>query len=83
MMAGTQKSPESPFLYAAEAALYLRLSERTLEYYRIYGGGPVYRKHGNRILYHRADLDGWSQGRKYTSTGGAGAPDRDTASGRS
>jgi len=36
-----------------------------------------------RILYHRADLDGWSQGRKYTSTGGAGSPDRDRAAGQS
>lgn len=63
-------SIESPFLYGEEAAEYLRLSGRTLEYYRIHGGGPPYRKHGNRVVYHRSDLDAWSQGRKYHSTGG-------------
>ncbi len=64
-------SIESPFLYAEEAASYLRLSDRTLEFYRTHGGGPAYRKHGHRVVYHRAELDSWSAARKYTSTGGA------------
>ena len=75
-MAGNNSAVESPFLYANEAARYLRLSERTLEYYRIYGGGPAYRKHGNRIVYHKAELDSWSLNRKYYSTGG-GKPNPD------
>jgi len=48
----------SPFLY--EAAVFLRLDERTLANYRSNKTGPVYRKHGGSICYHRDDLRDWS-----------------------
>jgi len=50
----------SPYLLPDEAAIYLRLSERTLANYRSNKTGPVYRKHGGSICYHRDDLRDWS-----------------------
>jgi hypothetical protein len=61
---------ESPFLNVAEAAVYLRISERALENFRAFGGGPWYRKHGARVIYHIEDLDEWSHSRRYADTGG-------------
>ena len=51
----------SPFLLPDEAAKYLRLDERTLANYRSNKTGPVYRKHGGSICYHRDDLRKWSR----------------------
>ena len=51
----------SPFLLPDEAAKYLRLDERTLANYRSNKTGPVYRKHGGSICYHRDDLRKWSK----------------------
>jgi hypothetical protein len=59
----------SPFLTVEEAAAYLRLSVRALEYFRKVGGGPVYRKHGGRIVYHIDDLDAWSATLRYAHRG--------------
>jgi len=42
-----------------ECAELLRLSERTLERWRVIGGGPAFCKFGKRVLYPRADLDRW------------------------
>jgi len=63
--------PASPFLDVDEAASYLRISRRALENYRCAGGGPLYRKHGHKIVYHIAALDDWSKGREFPDTGGA------------
>ena len=65
--------PTTPFLDTKLAAVYVRLSPRTLERMRYAGGGPRYRKHGRYVRYHIADLDAWSAGRARTSTGGAEA----------
>lgn len=46
-------------LTQAETAELLRLSERTLERWRVVGGGPVFCKLGKRVLYRRPDLDEW------------------------
>ena len=59
---GTRKSP---FLRATEAAEYLGLTRSTLEHYRWAGGGPEYRKHGGRVLYHVDDLNAWSENGRY------------------
>jgi len=58
----------SPYLKVEEAALYLRVSQRSLEHFRSEGGGPPYRKHGGSIVYHIDDLDRWSAGRRFEST---------------
>ena len=50
----------SPFLLPDEAAVFLRLDERTLANYRSNKTGPVYCKHCGSICYHRDDLRQWS-----------------------
>ena len=69
-MARKSKKPkiESPYLSAAEAAEYLRLTRSTIDHYRCSGAGPKYRKHGGRICYHIEDLDAWSASRRYVDT---------------
>lgn len=59
---------ESPFLSVDEAALYLRLTLRALENFRVNGEGPAYRKHGGRVVYHLHDLDRWSARRRFKSS---------------
>jgi excisionase family DNA binding protein len=49
----------SPLLTQAEAARFLRLSERTLERLRVSGGGPKYVKIGRRVFYRQQDLEAW------------------------
>jgi predicted DNA-binding transcriptional regulator AlpA len=48
-----------PLLNQREAAEFLRLSERTLERFRLTGDGPPYVKAGRRVVYRREDLDRW------------------------
>jgi hypothetical protein len=55
-------------LTAREAAVWLRLSLRSLERLRLVGGGPVYVKAGRRVLYRQADLDTWIASRVRAST---------------
>ncbi len=43
------------------AALYLGLSPRTLEKWRLTGQGPPYTKGGRRCLYRLEDLDVWAE----------------------
>ncbi|WP_306253310.1 helix-turn-helix domain-containing protein [Parvularcula sp. IMCC14364] len=64
--------PASPYLLVQEAADYLRLSVTTMKRMRIDGTGPIYRKHMGHVVYHINDLEKWSEGHMYTSTGGAG-----------
>lgn len=59
----------SPFLVLNEAAAYLRLDPRTLDNMRQRGSGPLYSKHGGRVVYHRDDLAAWSnEHRRRTTT---------------
>jgi hypothetical protein len=51
-----------------QAAVILRLSERTLEKWRVYGGGPVYRKFGRKVLYADSDLLAWIESARKNST---------------
>lgn len=60
--------PPLDLMTAAEAAEFLRLSPITLSHYRYQGGGPVYRKHGWRVFYRKADLVTWSERQKWAST---------------
>ncbi len=62
---------DSPFLSTDETAAYLRISVRALEHYRMNGGGPRYRKHGNKVVYPLENLDVWSKKREFEHTGGA------------
>jgi excisionase family DNA binding protein len=60
-------------LTQAETANYLRLSERTLERWRVNGSsGPAFVKLGRRVLYRKSDLDEWIASRVVHSTSEAG-----------
>ena len=53
-----------PYLSRPEAAEFicargLIVSKNTLQKYATVGGGPVYRRFGNRAVYTPADLDAW------------------------
>jgi hypothetical protein len=58
----------SPFYSNGEAARFLRLSPRTLEKYRVVGGGPPFRKFGRRVFYTLGDLEEWAGRRVCDST---------------
>jgi excisionase family DNA binding protein len=51
-----------------EAALVLRLSERTLERLRVSGGGPSFVKAGRSVRYRERDLEAWIAERVVSST---------------
>ncbi len=72
----------SRFVNTLEASEFLRLSPRTLEKYRVLGGGPVYRKFGGRVIYDLMELQSWADERRRTSTSdtgmGAGYPMKQT-----
>jgi hypothetical protein len=55
-----------------EAAIALRLSERTLERSRVTGAGPPFVKAGRRVLYRPDDLEAWITSRLRTSTSDLG-----------
>ena len=59
---------ENGFFKTGRAARYLGLSERTLEGYRVSGGGPAFHRFGNQVRYRRADLDAWAARRRATTT---------------
>ena len=65
----TEGDIESPYLTLAEAAAYLRLNPRTLDNMRGRGVGPIYCKHGGRVVYHRDDLVAWSKSSRRHSSG--------------
>jgi predicted DNA-binding transcriptional regulator AlpA len=58
-------------LTQSETAELLRLSERTLERWRVVGSGPVFCKLGKRVLYRQADLDEWIASHLCASTSSA------------
>ncbi|MES2291564.1 MAG: helix-turn-helix domain-containing protein [Pseudomonadota bacterium] len=64
---------EARFLSNSAAADLLSLSPRTLEKYRVIGGGPVFRKFGRRVLYAREDLESWARARCWDTTSAVSA----------
>ena len=69
-------SPESHLLTTTEAAPHVRLSPRTLEKYRVLGGGPKYKKLGARVFYSLADLKIWLESRTFEMTSDPGLTQR-------
>jgi excisionase family DNA binding protein len=51
-----------------EAAAQLRLSQRTLERFRVSGAGPTYVKAGRLVRYREQDLEKWIASRVVGST---------------
>jgi hypothetical protein len=67
----TNTSPVRRFVSDAEIEATFGISRRTLQNWRVFGRGPIYRKFGNSVRYDIADLEAWIQG---LPTGGAGVP---------
>ncbi|NJL50473.1 MAG: helix-turn-helix domain-containing protein [Blastochloris sp.] len=68
---------ERIYLTRSEAADYLSaqgaaISKNTLQKFATIGGGPIYRRFGNKALYTRSDLDAWLREK-------VGAPRRSTS----
>jgi len=60
-MAASQQQ-DREFLTTAQAADFLQLSPKTLEGYRLKGGGPKYLRLGHRtVRYCKEDLRAWAQ----------------------
>ena len=56
-------------LGTSDAAKYLGVAPKTLAMWRWRGvGGPVYLKHGSKVVYRRSDLSAFLQGAERTST---------------
>ena len=60
------------YMGTRELAAFLGLSPRTLDRYRVSGGGPKFHKFGNRVRYARADVEAWAAERRYSSTSDEG-----------
>ena len=64
------------YLSTRRAAEWLGLSARTLERYRMTGGGPMYHLFGTAVRYLREDLDAWAVNRRRRSTSDDGTGER-------
>ena len=64
------------YLNTVKAAKRLDLSTRTLERYRLSGGGPVFHRFRGAVRYLPADLDEWARTRRRNSTSDPGSADR-------
>jgi excisionase family DNA binding protein len=63
--------PESPMLSTEEAAKYCGLSKRTLEKWRVEGGGPRYVKLGRSVRYRPTDINEFVESAVRRSTSSA------------
>jgi Helix-turn-helix domain len=64
---------DTPLLGPDEAAKLLNSNPRTIERWRMDGGGPIYIKVGRRVAYRRADLLQFIKEHTYQSTAEADA----------
>ena len=62
------------YMNTREVAAYLGLSPRTLDRYRVKGGGPAFHRFGGCVRYLRADVAAWAAARRVRSTSDDGAP---------
>lgn len=71
---GGQEMKKHPILLnTAQAAAVVDLSPRTLERYRVVGGGPCFRKIGRWVRYTPEDLERWLESRLRVSTSDDGS----------
>jgi predicted DNA-binding transcriptional regulator AlpA len=67
-MDATTTTRAQRYLTNKEAAMFLTLSPRTLDKFRVLGGGPKFRKFGRRVTYALDDLEMWANSRICKST---------------
>jgi excisionase family DNA binding protein len=60
-----------PLLTENQAAEFLNLSTRTLQAWRIKGGGPRFARLGRAVRYRQADLNEWLESRTLVHTSAA------------
>lgn len=72
----TEMADDTKYLSTRKAAKHLGLSPRTLDRYRVTGGGPVYHLFGTAVRYLEEDLDEWSRTRRRRSTSDDGSGPR-------
>jgi len=60
------------YLNTTQAARILQLSSRTLENFRVRGGGPAFMKFGGRVFYRPEDILDWVERTVRTSTSDPG-----------
>ncbi len=68
MHAATNNIDPHTLLNEAQTAAFLSLSMRTLQAWRVRGGGPVFIRAGRSIRYRRSDLLSWIEANAATST---------------
>lgn len=66
--------PDRSYLTTSEAAHRLALSPRTLEAWRLNGGGPSYCKLGRAVRYAVEDLKAFAAAREQGSTSMSASP---------
>lgn len=59
---------EPRYLSEKQVAEYFGISVKTLQRYRVLGGGPLFAKCGGRVLYDIKDCDLWVEKQKFGST---------------
>ena len=67
------------FLTTAQASSHLSISRRTLERWRVDGGGPPYIKLGQLVRYSVEDLNSWTSDARRISTSDPGPEHRQPA----
>ena len=61
------------YLTETQTAEMLNVSARTLQRFRLEGGGPKFCKAGKRVLYASPDLEAWLEENRHASTSEAKA----------
>lgn len=69
--------PNTQLLTETEVAELMKISPRTLQHWRVAGGGPAYMKFGHNVRYSRETIEAWMRQRTLRHTAdtppGAGA----------
>lgn len=73
MNASISNNDPDILLTEAQTADHLSISMRTLQAWRVRGGGPVFIRAGRSIRYRRSDLLCWIEANAATSTSDADA----------
>ena len=55
-------------LSTKELAIFLKISPRSVEGWRLHGGGPCYSKVGRLVRYRIGDVRTWLEERKFENT---------------